>query len=132
MSAQIMPINGHEEAVDKEFLMAMAKIAHEILRAYHVAIGEPPFITPAWDDLAASDQARAMAKAEARLASTLTVEQEHSVWLEQKRAQGWEYGPKFDEGARVDPLLVRFEALPEKVRVGKYLIDATVRVLAEP
>jgi hypothetical protein len=40
----------------------------------------------------------------------------HTSWLKIKKDQGWKYGPKRDQANKVNPMLVEFGDLPEKLR----------------
>ena len=40
----------------------------------------------------------------------------HSSWLQIKKEQGWKYGPERNQENKVNPLLVDFNELPEKIK----------------
>jgi hypothetical protein len=54
----------------------------------------------------------------------------HRRWVGSKTAEDWEYGEKYDEASKKDPLLVPFGDLPEDERVAAHLKYAIVRVLS--
>ena len=41
---------------------------------------------------------------------------QHDRWMRDKIRDGWRYGPKRDDAARIHPLLVSWEELPESER----------------
>ena len=120
-------------------LLARAKheeyVAHELAKG--VAPGPPSVV--AWDELSdhlkeanrrfadgigAKLQAAGCALVPAPLTGTdgagfadADIEQlarlEHDRWMNDKLRDGWRYGPKRDDAARIHPLLVPWEELPE-------------------
>ena len=61
----------------------------------------------------------------------LFVEHQHDSWVHNKMADGWLYGKTFDDYAKKDPKMVRFNDLPQEDR-ERYLIQATrtIKVLS--
>ncbi len=53
---------------------------------------------------------------------------EHERWAEQRRSQGWSYGPVRDDEARLHPMLVPYDDLPQDERQKD--IDAVLEIPA--
>lgn len=56
-------------------------------------------------------------------------EASHNSWLEQKRADGWTYGPVKDPEKKQHPCFVPYEQLPLEQRRKDYLFAAIVKAL---
>jgi RyR domain len=106
---------------------ACARAAHEVNRAYCLALGDTS--QPAWDD------APEWQKSSARngVASALnghTPEQSHEGWCAEKRFSGWTYGPVKDPEKKQHPCLVPYAELPLNQRAKDLLFVQTVRAMA--
>lgn len=55
---------------------------------------------------------------------------QHVQWMEQRRAQGWTYGPVRDEVQKTHPMLVPFDQLPIMEQKKDDLVSAIVKALA--
>lgn len=106
----------------------IARIAHEINRAYCAAIGDKS--QPAWEDAPDWQKASAISGVKAHLETPLTPEESHALWLRVKADEGWKYGPVKDPVAREHPCFVPYEQLPQEQKVKDYLFAAVVRTLA--
>jgi hypothetical protein len=106
----------------------IARVAHEVNRAYQLAIGEPN-PSPAWDEAPPDQRASAIAGIATALAGA-TPEQQHEAWASHKLADGWRFGPVKDPAAKTHPCLVPYAALPVEQRVKDNLYGAVVRALA--
>jgi len=108
----------------------IAKVAHEINRAYCAAIGD--FSQKPWDESPEWQRSSAMLGVEAHLKNPdLTPEQSHELWLEVKRADGWKYGAVKDVDKREHPCYLPYDQLPAEQRVKDYLFKAVVKQLGE-
>lgn len=106
-------------------LLAAARAAHEVNRAYCEGIGDttqvPWDAAPEWQRDSAIEGVRALlAKPE------LTPADMHALWLEHKTADGWRYGKTKDVEAKTHPCMVDYDQLPEAQRVKDSLFRATV------
>ena len=54
---------------------------------------------------------------------------EHERWHEQKRKDGWTYGPVKDSAAKTNPSMRPFDELPEEQQAKDKLIKAIVNAL---
>ena len=107
---------------------ALAEVCHEVNRAYCQALGDNS--QPPWKNAADWQKLSACKGVEAHLFSDLTPEQSHSLWLEQKRQDGWAYGSVKDVEKKEHPCFVPYAELPPEQRVKDYLFAAVVRTIA--
>lgn len=105
----------------------IAMVAHEVNRAYCAAIGDTS--QPAWGDAPDWQRESAIAGVEAHANGGLTPEQSHESWLEQKRRDGWSYGPVKDPEKREHPCFVPYNELPQEQRVKDYLFGAVCKAM---
>jgi hypothetical protein len=101
----------------------IAKVAHEVNRAYCAAIGD--LSQPAWED--APDWQRSSAIKGVQ--EVMTPEQRHESWLADKREAGWKYGPVKDPEKKEHPCFVPYAELPLEQRVKDYLFGAVVAAM---
>lgn len=106
---------------------AIAKICHEANRAYCETIGDHS--QPSWDLAPSWQRESAIAGVQKHLAAPLTPEQSHESWLEQKRADGWVYGPEKDPEKKTHPCMVPYADLPKEQRAKDHLFGAIVAAL---
>ena len=113
----------HEKIVE-----ACARAAHEVNRAYCLALGDesqtPWESAPEWQKTSARNGV-------AGALSGNTPEQSHEGWLAEKRATGWKYGPVKDPEKKEHPCFVPYAELPEAQRAKDFLFTTTVRTVAE-
>lgn len=100
---------------------ACARAAHEVNRAYCIALGD--LSQPGWDE--APDWQKESARNGVRGAlAGATPEESHASWLEEKRAAGWVYGEIKDPEKKTHPCVVPYAELPEaqKLKDCLYLL----------
>ena len=104
-----------------------ARAAHEVNRAYCVALGDESQLP--WE--LASEQLKNSARqgVSGALAGN-TAEQSHQSWFDFKRAHGWVYGEKKDETLKTHPCMVPYSQLPESQRAKDDLFLAVVRAVS--
>lgn len=109
----------------KILVIAIAKVAHEINRAYCAALGDETQV--AWEDAPEWQRASAIAGVEMHLANPdATPEQSHESWLAQKLADGWAYGEVKDAEKKQHPCCVPYDQLPPEQKAKDYLFRAAV------
>lgn len=106
---------------------ACARAAHEVNRAYCLALGDTS--QPAWDDAPEWQRSSAIKGVAGALAGN-TPEQSHEGWLAEKYATGWKYGPVKDPEKKEHPCFVPYAELPPEQRHKDQLFTATVREVA--
>lgn len=107
----------------------IARVAHEVNRAYCQSIGDDS--QPAWKDAPGWQRDSAINGVRAHLVSDLTPEQSHENWLAQKEAEGWTYGPVKDPIRKEHPCFRPYSELPPEQRTKDHLFRAVVHALAE-
>lgn len=112
---------------DPTKLEACARAAHEINRAYCIAIGDTS--QPHWEDAPDWQKTSALKGVEGALAGN-TPEQSHESWLEEKRSTGWKYGPVKDPEKKEHHCFVPYAELPEEQKRKDALFLTSVRSVA--
>jgi hypothetical protein len=103
----------------------IARVAHEVNRAYCESIGD--FSQPKWDDAPDWQRESAIAGVKAHLDTPRTPRESHELWSEHKRRDGWTYGPTKNAETKTHPCLVPYDELPQEQRVKDFLFAAVVR-----
>jgi hypothetical protein len=116
-----------------EAIEQVAKVAHEANRAYCQTIGDnsqlPWESAPDWQ----KESARNGAKFHfAQLATGVdpAPSASHEKWLEEKRAQGWTYGPVKDVVKKEHPCFMPYDGLPLDQRRKDYIFAAVCKAFA--
>jgi len=105
-------------------LEQIARVTYEANRAYADTLGEPPL---PFETVVES----VIKGVEAIIADpSITPQELHRRWFEEKLLNGWVYGPVKDAKKKIHPQMVHYAQLPEAQRVKDYLFQAIVRVLA--
>lgn len=86
-----------------------ARAAHEVNRAYCLAIGDDSQLP--WDTAPDWQKSSARNGVDGVLAGN-TPEQSHESWLAQKKAEGWSYGAVKDQAKLEHPCFVPYQELP--------------------
>lgn len=108
----------------------IAKLAHEINRAYCLCFGDDS--QPQWDDAPDWQKASALAGVDMHLANPdATPEQSHESWLAQKVADGWVYGETKDPEKKEHPCCVPYADLPQAQKAKDYLFRQSVHSLSK-
>lgn len=108
----------------------IAQICHETNRAYCELLGDTS--QAPWND--ASDwqkQSTLNGVVSHQIAlqnrEPLPPSHSHDLWLAEKRAAGWKYGPVKDAEKKEHPCFVSYHELPAEQRVKDYLFSAIVK-----
>ena len=109
-------------------LEAIARVIHAAIRTWSTAHGQPDMpdwdVAPQWmkDSTFASIQF-VLEHPDADAGA------QHVQWMNQRRAQGWTYGPVRDEARKTHPMLVPFDQLPIMEQKIDELVSAIGRAL---
>lgn len=107
---------------------AIARVCHELNRAYCIALGD--YSQDSWEVAPDWQRKSAINGVTFHLENpNAGPSASHDSWLEEKRADGWKYGPKKDPVARTHPCFVPFEELPIEQQLKDKLFSQTVEAL---
>lgn len=112
----------------------IAKIAHEANRVYCSTIGD--LSQKAWEE------SPDWQKESARKGVEFHIEQytkgikpapnaSHNSWLEEKKRDGWKYGPVKDVEKKEHPCYIPYDNLPLSQQIKDYLFGAVVSAFVE-
>ena len=104
------------------------RVAHEANRAYCATMDDHS--QPPWDEAPEWQKASAVKGVEMILDGHVErPEQSHEGWVEQKVADGWQYGPIKDPEAKRHPCIVPFKELPPEQQTKGHLFFNIVKTL---
>jgi len=107
----------------------IAKVCHEINRAYCAALGDDS--QPAWEDAPDWQRSSAISGVAFHLRTPHAgPDHSHNSWLAEKQAAGWKYGPVKDPDLKEHPCFVPYDQLPREQQAKDYLFRAVVHQLA--
>ena len=108
----------------------IAQVAHEVNRAYCIAIGDNSQLV--WQE------APQWQKDSAILGVTFHMEHpdagpdaSHNSWMQQKIETGWQYGEVKDEVKKTHPCIMPFTQLPKEQKAKDYLFRQVVHSLKD-
>ena len=107
----------------------IAKVAHEINRAYCEALGDHSQLP--WGNAPEWQKTSAINGVSFHLSHPdSTPEDSHNSWLAEKTAAGWMYGPVKDAEKKEHPCFLPYAQLPIEQRAKDYIFRAVVHALA--
>lgn len=117
-----------EEIEGTSQLAYIARIAHEVNKAYCEALGD--LSQPTWEDAPEWQKKSAMAGVRFhRDNPEADPRASHESWLAQKEAEGWQYGEVKDAEAKTHPCFLSYDELPLEQRAKDYLFRQIVHSL---
>lgn len=110
-----------------EAIEQVAKVCHEANRAYCETLGDNS--QPSWESAPEwqKDSARNGVKfhfAQHATGIEPSASASHDKWLEQKRAEGWKFGPVKDPAKKEHPCFLEYTELPLYQRRKDYIFAA--------
>lgn len=105
----------------------IARVAHEINRAYCQALGDDS--QPSWEDAPQWQKDSALLGVDLHTSGDHGPEASHESWMAQKLADGWKYGPFKAPEVKEHPCLVPFDRLPVEQQAKDFLFRAVVHAL---
>lgn len=103
----------------------IARIAHEVNRAYCAGLGDCSQV--AWNDAPEWQRASAIKGVQfLSMHPTAGPEASHESWLAQKQAEGWTYGPVKDAEKKLHPCMVPFADLHKSQQAKDHIFRALV------
>ena len=109
-------------------LEEIARVAHEVNRAYCQALGDDSQVP--WEE--APEWQKQSAMLGVRLHSSYPEagpQASHESWMEQKLSDGWKYGPVKKPEAKEHPCLVPFDQLPREQQAKDFIFRAVVHAM---
>jgi hypothetical protein len=111
---------------EERIVLACAQAAHEVNRAYCVALGDTT--QPPWENAPLWQRESAINGTKGALAGA-TPEESHASWLREKAAAGWKFGLVKDPEKKEHPCFVPYSLLPAEQRAKDALFVGTVRAV---
>lgn len=115
-------------------VLTIAMLCHSVNAAFCLSQGDDS--QPTWDDAPDWQIQSAVLGVEKHLENpSMTPEQTHQSWLDEKIAQGWVYGEEKDPENKTHPCIVPYDELDPAQRAKDYLFKAVVTLakdLPEP
>lgn len=106
----------------------IAKVAHELNRAYCEALGDNS--QPFWEDAPSWQKDSAINGVIFHIENPDAAPSDsHDAWLEQKAEEGWTYGKVKNPELKQHPCFVAYEELPVEQRAKDYLFRAVIHQL---
>lgn len=106
----------------------IARVAHEVNRAYCKSIGDDSQVE--WEQAPQWQRDSAINGVLYRLNHPhATPADMHASWMAQKVEEGWQWGDKKDVEKKLHPCMVPYDQLPLEQRTKDYLFGAVVEAL---
>lgn len=114
----------------KDIILLAARCAHEVNRAYCIALGDLSQLP--WDDVPKWQKDSVMAGVQAIIDNPeITPEQSHEGWLKLKKEQGWRFGTVKDPDKKEHPCFIPYSQLPKEQQAKDALFQLAVRSVLE-
>ena len=106
----------------------IARIAHEVNRAYCLALGDTS--QPKWEDAPDWQRKSAINGVQFHIDNPdAGPDHSHNEWLKEKQADGWSYGPVKNPALKEHPCFVPYDQLPKEQQAKDYLFRGVVHAL---
>lgn len=112
------------DAVTPQRISFIAKVCHEANRAYCDSIGDNSQLS--WEDSPEWKKASVINGVKFHLSGDHGPAVSHQNWFEQKKAEGWVYGPVKDAEKREHPCMVPYNHLPVEQRAKDFIFRSIV------
>lgn len=113
--------------VSEKRIKALAKIVHDANRSYCEILGD--FSQKPWSEAPGYNHTSAMKGIEAVVLNpSITPEGIHDVWMEQKIADGWKYGPTKDYELKTHPSIVPYSELSHYEQFKDFIVIYNVKM----
>lgn len=111
-------------------IIEVARVAHEVNRAYCQAIGDNS--QPTWEEAPVWQQTSAATGVVFHLKNPdAGPDHSHLSWLREKALNGWKYGPVKNPELKEHPCFVAYEELPTEQKAKDYLFRSVVHSLRD-
>ena len=117
------------EAFADPLTLAIARVAHEVNKAYCEALGDPT--QAVWEDAPQWQRDSAIKGVQLHLANpNLGVSASHDAWMREKLDTGWTYGPLKDPAKKEHPCIVPYADLPTEQKAKDFIFRGVVHAIA--
>ncbi len=111
-------------------VVEVAIICHMANKAYCESIGDNS--QTSWEDAPEWQKESAVIGVQFHLENPKAIPMEsHQNWCNQKKAEGWKYGPVKDVEKKEHPCFVHYDQLPEEQKIKDYLFSSIVKGLSK-
>lgn len=109
-------------------IQEIARVCHEVNRAYCASLGDHS--QPSWEEAPDWQRQSAITGVKFTIANpSAPPSHSHESWLDEKRRDGWRYGPVKDPAKKEHPCFVPYDELPADQKAKDYLFQGVVRAL---
>ncbi len=116
-------------AFSDEQVELIAETCHERNRGYCLSIGDDSQLP--WDQAPDWQRQSAISGVVKAINGDLSPEDSHISWMDQKLADGWNYGKVKDPEAKTHPCMVPYAELPDAEKRKDEIFLETVKVMSE-
>lgn len=114
--------------IDKIKAVEIAKVCHEVNRAYCESLGDRSQLP--WAEAPEWQRESAVQGVIAHMTNPeMTPEDSHNAWCGHKIKDGWRVGPVKNPEIKEHPCLVEYSQLPQEQRAKDYIFRAVVHAL---
>ncbi len=114
------PFEGYKMNIE-----SIAQLCHEVNRAYCECLGDMSQVS--WEKAPPWQKKSAVSGVEFHIANSNAEPNDfHDSWLEEKKADGWKYGPIKDAKKKEHPCFVPYEELPVEQKAKDHIFCAIV------
>lgn len=108
--------------------LAIARVCHEVNRAYCQALGDNS--QPTWEDAPLWQRDSALLGVNLHTENPgATPAASHESWLKQKAAEGWKYGMVKNHDTKEHPCFTPFDRLPREQQAKDYIFRGVVHAM---
>ena len=108
----------------------IAKVCHEVNRAYCQALGDNS--QPTWEDAPEWQRSSARMGVDLHTIGNFGPKASHISWMKEKVDEGWKYGPTKDPEKKEHPCIVPFVELPREQQAKYFIFRQIVHSLRDP
>lgn len=116
-----------EIAVNISAIDKIARVCHEVNRAYCQALGDDS--QPSWEDAPDWQRASARMGVDLHASGEFGPEASHVSWMQEKLDEGWKYGAFKDPENKLHPCMVPFAELDRTQQAKDFIFRAVVHAL---
>jgi len=124
---EVWPVLGYDLMSARNKQEIIARVCHEVNRAYCQALGD--MSQPTWEEAPDWQRVSARGGVAFHTSGDHGPAASHVSWMAQKEAEGWKYGPVKDAEKKEHPCYLPYEELPAEQRAKDYIFRAIVHAM---